>query len=164
MISRPCTTPHKKAYTTHNEAEHQRTTDGLRYGTALYTYRCICGNWHLTRHNTEPPAYAHPAPEDVARLQHLDNTAFTDLVDADTKKTATLADRLALRHPNNLTRWRWALRNLRTTVTKQLATNPTAPNAQAWRTKAELYRDALNLALAECQHIRRQTTALKETA
>jgi hypothetical protein len=159
VITRPCPTPHKKKHATEDDAEIQRTEDGFRYGTALYTYRCICGLFHLTRNDTGTlPAYE-TAPDDaVARLRTLTMRDFTDLVDADVKRTADLADRLALRHPDNLTRWRWALKDLRADVTRQLATNPDTPQTQAWRAKAEFYRNQVDLCLTECQQLRAQAS------
>jgi hypothetical protein len=83
---------------------------------------------------------------------------FTNLVDTDIKRTADLPDRLALRHPDNLTRWRWALKDLRADVTRQLATNPDTPQTQTWRAKAEFYRNQVDLCLTECQQLRAQAS------
>jgi hypothetical protein len=157
MNRRACPTPHKKKHATEGDAEIQRTIDGFRYGTALYTYQCICGQFHLTRSSTGTlPAYEIAPTEAVARLRTLPMRDFTDLVDADAKRTADLADRLALRHPDNLTRWRHALKDLRTDVTRQLAANPDIPQTQTWRAKAEFYRNQVDLCLTECQQLRTQ--------
>lgn len=162
MITRPCTTPWKKAYTTKEDAEFQRTTDGLTYGTALYTYRCICGLWHLSRSDREHlPAYEQPKPEDVARIRSLDNDTFTQLVDGDVKHTIPIPDRLALRHPDNLTRWRWALKNLRSRVNRQLSQTRDKTASSDWLTRARLYRDNLDLRLAECQRLRAQAATTR---
>lgn len=159
MITQPCPTPHKRKYATHDEAELQRTQDGFRYGTALYTYRCICGRLHLTSNPAGTlPAYQPPAPADIDRLRTLPMPDFTNIVDGDIKRTATIPDRLALRHPHNLTRWRHALRDLRTGVNRQLAAVPDIPRAQEWRTKAEYYRIQIDLALTECQQLRTQAS------
>lgn len=159
MIKRPCPTPIKKKHATEEDAEIQRTKDGFTYGTALYTYLCICGSFHLTRDDTGTlPAYETAPDHAVARLRTLPMRDFTHIVDTDIKRTANLTDRLALRHPDNLTRWRHALRAIRTDVTRQLNAVPTNPHTQEWRTKAEFYRNQVDLALTECQQHRAQAS------
>lgn len=158
MIRRPCTTPHKQTYNTRDEAELQRVEDGIRYGTALYPYQCVCGKWHLSRNTDQDlPAYERPDPADVARIRGLTASAFTALVDADAKNTASLADKLALRHPDNLTRWRWALKTAHTNITRQLA-DTEHPHHPAWRYRAETYRNKIETRLAECRRLRAQAS------
>ena len=156
MIRRPCTTPNKQAYDTRDQAELRRVEDGIRYGTALYPYQCVCGQWHLSRDTDQDlPAYERPDPADVARIRTLDADAFADLVDADAKNTIGIPDKLALRHPDNLTRWRWALKALHGKVSRQLATGS---NDHNWRYRAEIYRNKIETRLAECRRLRTEAT------
>ncbi|MCI3279165.1 hypothetical protein [Streptomyces cylindrosporus] len=158
MIRRPCTTPHKQAYTTRDEAELRRVEDGIRYGTALYPYQCVCGQWHLSRNTDQNlPAYERPDPANVTRIRTLDAAQFAALVDADAKNTIGIPDKLALRHPDNLTRWHWALKTLHGKVSRQLAEARTFSDPN-WRQRAEIYRNKIETRLAECQRLRTQAT------
>lgn len=156
MIRRPCTTPHKQAYTTRDQAELRRVEDGIRYGTALYPYQCVCGQWHLSRDTDQDlPAYERPDPAGVARIRALDAHAFAELVDADAKNTIGIPDKLALRHPDNLTRWRWALKALHGKVSRQLAAGSSDHD---WRYRAEIYRNKIETRLVECRRLRTEAT------
>lgn len=158
MIRRPCTTPHKQSYDTRDEAEFQSVEDGLRYGTALYPYQCVCQKWHLSRYTDQNlPAYEQPDPENVARIRGLDAEEFAALVDADAKNTIGVADKLALRHPDNLTRWRWALKAIHGKVCRQLA-EVRAFSDPNWRYRAEIFRNKVETRLLECRRLRAEAT------
>ena len=161
-MAKPCTTPWKRVYDTRPDAEFARTEDGIRYGTALFPYECICGKWHLSRSTDQDlPAYEPADPANVARIRVLTGGAFMRLVDSDAKNTASIADRLALRHPDNLTRWRWALKSLHAKVSRQLVENP---QACEWRTWAEHYRDTLDMRLTECRRLRAEAAQSRSHA
>ncbi|WP_267487553.1 hypothetical protein [Streptomyces sp. DH12] len=155
-MSRPCPTPYKGRFPSVQDAEFQRTADGIRYGTPLYTYQCTCGAWHLTSDDKRDlPAYEPPDTAVVAHLRALPMTQFIDVVDADAKARAPLAERLALRHPDLLTRWHHALKALRLDINRQLTNHAASPE---WRTRAEGYRDVLTGLLTECQTHRAHKT------
>ncbi|KIF66245.1 hypothetical protein HY68_36665 [Streptomyces sp. AcH 505] len=160
-MKKVCPTPWRIGHPTYQAADRQRITDHFLHQATLHPYKCRCALWHLTRNlNEELPTDQEAQPQDVARLQTLSATDFTDLVDADAKKTATAADRLALRHPDNLTRWRWSLKTLLRDVHKQLATTGT----KDWEKKAHLYEDVLAYRLIECQALRAQASNTREAA
>jgi hypothetical protein len=159
-VTRRCPKPYKRQYTSHEEAHDAAIADSLQYGNGLFPYRCLCRAWHLTKdHRAQLPTFQPANPERVAALRALSAAAFAHVVTADTRNTATVADRLALRHPDNLTRWRWTLKNLRTDITRQLAarTDDTPANRD-WRPRAEAFRDTVDMRLAECQHLRTNTS------
>lgn len=157
----PCPTPQRVAHPNQEAAHRQRINDHVRDNATHYPYKCRCGHWHLTPNlDQELPTYQQAGPEDVARLRHLDHAAFTNLVDADAKKTAPIADRLALRHPDLLTRWRWSLKVLQRTVRDQLA--QTGPDD--WRIKAQTYDTVLTDRLAECKALRTHTPSQERAA
>lgn len=153
-----CPTPRRVSHPNQETAHRQRVNDLLRDNATLYPYKCRCGQWHLTPNlDDELPTYQQASPEHVERLRRLDGTAFAVLVDADAKKTASIAERLALRHPDNLTRWRWALKRLQAEVRRQLASEE--PDQGEWRAKAQYYGDVLSDRAAECQALRTATHA-----
>lgn len=146
-----CPTPRRISHPTQEAANRQRINDRFIHHVIHHPYKCRCHSWHLTPNlDEELPTYQQPSPEDVDRLRHMNNAAFTALVDADAKKTAPISDRLALRHPHNLTRWRWSLKSLQRDVRKQLASD----GPEGWRAKAQLYSDVVSDRLAECQALR----------
>jgi hypothetical protein len=158
-MTRRCPKPYKRRYDTPEDADQAATNDGLQYGNGLFPYRCLCGVWHLTKDpRAQLPTYQPANPERVAELRTLSAVAFAHVVTADTRNTATIPDRLALRHPDNRTRWRWTLKSLRTDITRQLAarTTDTAANRD-WRPRAEAFRDTVDMRLAECQRLRTNT-------
>ncbi|MDX3232944.1 hypothetical protein [Streptomyces sp. ME19-01-6] len=143
-----CPTPRRVSHPTQEAADRQRVNDRFLHGAALHPYKCRCSRWHLTRNlDEELPTYQQAKPEDAERLRQLGDPAFRALVDADAKKTAQIADRLALRHPDNLARWQWSLESLQREVRQQLTNEGT----ENWRSKAQHYDDALSDRLAECQ-------------
>lgn len=155
-MTRRCPKPYKRRYTTFDEAADAAVTDGLTYGNALFPYQCLCRDYHLSKDvSGQIPTHQPANPERVATLRALSATAFAHLVTADTRNTATIPDRLALRHPDNLTRWRWALKALRTDITRQLAARThDTPTNRTWRPRAEAFRDTVDMRLAECQRLR----------
>lgn len=156
--NQPCPTPRRVPHPNQAAAEAQRLNDFLLNNATHYPYKCRCSAWHLSVDLTqELPTYEQPHPEDVARISHLTQADFTDLVDADVKRTAPMRDRLALRHPDNNTRWRWALKALQREVQHQLA----ADGPDTWRDKALFYDAFLNDRLDECQAHRARNRALR---
>ncbi len=158
-MTRRCPKPHKRRYATLQAANDAATHDSLQYGNGLFPYHCLCGWVHLTKdHRAQLPTFQSADPTRVAELSQLSATAFAHVVTADTRNTAPIPDRLALRHPDNLTRWRWALKALRTDITRQLAdrTHDTQANRD-WRPRAEAFRDTVDMRLAECQRLRTNT-------
>lgn len=154
----PCPTPRRVSHPTEQAANRQRINDLLRDNATLYPYKCRCGHWHLTPSlHQELPTYRQAKPEDVQRVRRLGRIDFTALVDADAKRTAAIADRLALRHPDLLTRWRWTLKTLQNEVRDQL----TKDGPDNWRAKAQYYADALTDRLTECQSLRTQASAAR---
>lgn len=164
-----CPTPTKKRYATQEAAYARAPRAELVLGYPLYPYQCTgCGWVHLTSNpgNWTPPG-ATPAPGDVARIAHLNATDFTHLVTNDTKGRITRADRLALRHPDNLTRWRHTLKTLRADITKQLAARAGAthdPHNVDWLNRATGYRNTLNARLTECRTLRNTASTTRHAA
>lgn len=156
-----CPTPTKNRYATRQAAEARAPRAELVLGYPLYPYNCTgCDWWHLTSNpNGWTPPGATPHPADVARIQSLTATDFAELVSDDIKTRTTRADRLALRHPDNLTRWRWALKALRADINQQIAHRTThTPAGAEWHRIAEGYRNALNTRITECQQLRTAAT------
>ena len=159
-MTRRCPKPYKRRYDTPEDADLAATHDSLQYGNGLFPYLCLCGVWHLTKdHRAQLPTYQPANPGRVAELRSLSALAFQHVVTADIRNTAPIPDRLALRHPDNLTRWRWTLKSLRTDITRQLAarTADTSVNRD-WRPRAEAFRDTVDMRLTECQHLRTNTS------
>lgn len=158
-MTRRCPKPHKRRYDTREEADHAATTDGLHYGNGLFPYLCLCRSWHLTKDPAgQLPTHQPANPKHVAELRSLSAVALEHVVTTDIRNTGSIPDRLALRHPDNLTRWRWTLKALRTDITRKLAerTDDTAANRR-WRPTAEGFRDTVDMRLAECQRLRTNT-------
>ena len=155
----PCPNPHKARYATVQAANRRCTITELRIGTTVYPYECICGYWHLTKNPTAHlPTWRQPKADEIHRLQHLPAHDFTRIVRADIDSRNPTAERLALRHPHLLTRWRWTLRTLLTDVNRQLTERAHDPYyAHDWQHRAERFRDAVRLRLTECQRLRTQT-------
>lgn len=155
-----CPNPHKVRYATGEAASRRCTATELRIGVPVYPYECICGFWHLTKNpSAHLPMWREPRPEDIERLQHLPADEFTDIVRADIRSQNPAEERIALRHPHLRTRWRWTLRSLLSEVNQQLAGRTTDDfHSRTWRSRAERFRDATTLRLAECQRFRPQTT------
>jgi hypothetical protein len=151
-----CPTPWRVSHPTRAVAEKQRINDYFRHDATLYPVECRGGHWHLTDNvDEELPARKEPTAADVALLSQLDMAAFRAAVDADVKRTGPLGERLALRHPDNLTRWRFCLKALLREVRRQIAAEfPGEERMDGWHTKARKYEDNLEARLAECQALR----------
>jgi hypothetical protein len=161
-MTRSCPKPYKRSYTTLAEAHDAAVHDGLTYGNGLFPYHCLCGAFHLSKDaNGQLPTHQPANPERVAALRSLSATAFEHVVAADIRNMGAVADRIALRHPDNLTRWRWTLKALRSGISRQLAerTHDTHANL-TWRRRAEGFRDTVDMRLAECQRLR---TSIRST-
>ncbi|MFE6412617.1 hypothetical protein ACFVOR_37420 [Streptomyces sp. NPDC057837] len=159
MKALPCPTPWRIPHRTQQLADTQRIRDELTHGAIHQPYLCRCGTWHLTPNLAEElPTYLQPTPDDIQRIQRLNNRAFRDLVDSDVKKTAPGIDRITLRHPDLLTRWRHALKALLRDVHNQLEDDGTP----GWREKATVYEEAIRIRLNECRSLRQH--ALQKAA
>jgi hypothetical protein len=166
-MTAPCPHPEKRRYATREAAERRGNRAELRIDKLLYPYQCICGWWHLTKNSKSTvPTWATARPEDVARLTALPAAEFEVLVSDDIKTRLPVADRVALRHPDNLTRWRWALKALRADITRQLAARArdASPLGAEWRTRTQHYRDTLTIRIAECQTLRAQAAHQRAAA
>lgn len=154
-----CPTPEKTGQYATSQAAQYAADRALIARGPLYPYPCACTWWHLTKSPTQfisPSAV--PDPEAVDRLRELTDSAFTAFISEETKGRAAPADRIALRHPDNLKRWRDTLKDLRTSINTQLRdrAHDTSLLAHDWRKRAHGYRDALSIRLTECDDLRAQ--------
>lgn len=58
--ARPCPTPHKHRYATHEAAQRAAARTQIPYGQLLNTYLCRCG-WHHNTKLADPNRYNTPA-------------------------------------------------------------------------------------------------------
>lgn len=143
-----CPTPKKSRFATIEAAEAAATRAQFELDKTLYPYdTCPCGWVHLTskkqRVNETPLA---------TRVAELGDEAFMQLVQEDVKKTVHPSDAVELRHPENLFRWRNALRQFRRDLEKQLADKVGLEDeaTKEWRRRVTVVRLAVATAYDEC--------------
>ncbi|MFC9431639.1 hypothetical protein [Streptomyces sp. NPDC056987] len=149
-----CPTPDKGRCATQEAAQKAAQRMQFRVGRLLTPYPCACGWWHLASDSTqELPADAVADPADTDRLRKLEDAAFRDVVSAEARGQLDTPDRLALRHPKNLERWRRMLRELSDDLEAQLVHRSDAniPGIDDWRRRARRYGRALNERARECR-------------
>lgn len=154
-MSTACPTPGKSRYATRQAAESAATRAQVGVGQILNPYPCLpgCQWWHLTKKPTDLiPDDMATTPEDVARIAAMDPAAFQALVNDEVIGTAAMTDRLALREPANLKRWRAALNVLLSDINQQLASS--AHPLSDWRRRAEGYRALIATRIEECRELR----------
>lgn len=143
-----CPTPKKSRFATMEAAEAAVRKASFELNKALYTYdTCPCGWIHLTsklvRVNQVPAATS---------LALLGDMEFAKIVQDDVKKVAHPDDSAALRHPENLQRWRAALRRFGIEMEKQLVSKSDDKSADAkeWRKRASVVRLSIASTFDEC--------------
>ncbi|MDX3354722.1 hypothetical protein PV703_15690 [Streptomyces sp. ME01-24h] len=153
-----CPTPDKHKYATAEAAslEARRIQAGI--GQILNPYPCPCDWWHLTKQDTATPA-GQPRQADVDQLAAMTDDQFQAVVKADATGKAGRAYRLALRHPDNLRRWKHHLSVLTFDLQQQLDDKAHDRSAEAaeWRRRARGYWGALAQRRDECGRLRAHT-------
>lgn len=147
-MANPCPTPRKDRYATLEAAEAgARRSEWVFTIARLYTYDCDCGWIHLTKRPPDKvPADTAPDPAIVKQLAGLSAVLFTDAVTRDVRGVLSTAERIALRHPSLLVRWKSTLEWLRLRVDTQLAdrADHIGPEVEEWRCRARTYMAALD--------------------
>jgi hypothetical protein len=149
-MTAPCPTPHKRRYATDTGAAAAAKNALIPVGHHLHPYECSCGWWHLTKKSPQRNhAVDHcdltPAERDGDLLKDASASDFAAIVQRDIKAESTLAEALALRHADNLTRWTAALKDAWLDIEAQFAAaaGDRTTQTREWRARAQTYRQAL---------------------
>ncbi|WNI19150.1 hypothetical protein [Actinacidiphila sp. ITFR-21] len=154
--SSKCPTPGKARYATRVGADVAARRVQIAVGRILNPYQCnpSCGWWHLSKKpSTVIPADAVADPETLARLTAMAGPDFHLLVAEEARERCALGERIAIRDPALLQRWRGALGALIHDVNEQLARGLN-PDVE-WRRKTTAFKDCLESRRAECAERRR---------
>lgn len=151
-----CPTPAKARYATQVGADVAAHRVQIAVGQLLNPYRCRpeCGWWHLSKKpSTAIPHNAVADPGTVARLAAMAGPEFLALVADEARDQGPVEERIAVRDPALLKRWRTALGDLIHDINEQLARQLlTDPD---WRRRTVAFKDCLELRRAECAERRR---------
>jgi hypothetical protein len=158
-----CPTPKKKRFATIEAAQAAADKASFELDKTLYPYEtCPCGWIHLTskeRRVNETPS--------ATSLGSLDGVAFAKVVQDDVRGTAHEDDSAALRHPQNLNRWRLALLDFKADVNRQRASRVSekGDDVDEWRQRVSVVQRTIAMRLTECrshiEYVRIQNTERK---
>ncbi|WP_405769215.1 hypothetical protein OG539_32630 [Actinacidiphila glaucinigra] len=153
-----CPTPSKHRYATREAAESTARRIQAGIGQILNPYPCGCDWWHLTSQDITLPEGAKPRQADVDRLVAMTDLDFRAVVKADATGKAGRNYRLALRHRDNLRRWKHVLGELTFDLGRQFdeKAHDRSIAAHDWRKRARGYWDALAQRRDECGRLRQQ--------
>lgn len=144
-----CHTPEKSRFATQEAADRAVKTASFELNKTLYTYdTCPCGWIHLTSKKNrvkETPS--------LTGMVDLTDEVFAQVVRDDVRGVAHAEDSAALRHPENLLRWRGHLRMFQVDLEKQLAkkSGDTSPEIKEWRKRIQVVRMSAARANEECK-------------
>lgn len=156
MTKQVCPTPDKYRYATYEAAEKAGKRSQILAGQILYPYACACSWWHCSKKAPQEVLTGTADLVDVERLASIPDIAFRGIVADELTGKATTADRLALRHPRNLQRWKRILGELHQDLQDQRTQrkHDTSLAAQDWRTRALRYEAQMQVAMDECRQLR----------
>lgn len=150
-----CPTPRKVRYLTRGAARNAANVRSRSVGFPLYTYRCGCGSFHLTKRRQEeitniPEVQVHG----LGHILGMDENSFANVVIADVTGQLDPSDGEFLRHAQVIARWRDALVSLRKRVELQLSSlsklrNP-SPEDDEWRALLVEMVASVELRQGEC--------------
>lgn len=143
-----CPTPKKSRFATLEAAEAAAKKASFELSKTLYPYEtCPCGWIHLT----SKPFRVNQIPTKTS-LAALGDVAFAKIVQDDVKKVAHPDDSAALRHHENLQRWRTALKQFRYEMQKQLASKSGEKGAGVteWRKRVSVVILSIASTFDEC--------------
>lgn len=144
-----CSTPRKIRFATQEAADAAVRRASFEMNKTLYTYdTCPCGWIHLTSKKSrvsEVPS--------ITGLVAVGDEMFEKVVRDDVRKIAHPDDSAALRHPENLERWRRTLRHFQVELEKQLANKAgdRSQDAAEWRKRIQIVRLSTVDILDECR-------------
>src|SRR5262245_16318737 len=153
-----CPTPRKMRFTTRSSAKRSAAYRSRSVGFPLYTYKCACGSFHMTRQRQEitetPDAQVHG----LGHALGMRDDAFMNVVIADVGNALDPDEGVLLRHPDVVDRWRQTLINTRKKAEAELAEirklrSPTAEDDE-WRSLLVEYIDVIGARQRECAEIR----------
>ncbi|MEU9777583.1 hypothetical protein [Streptomyces sp. NPDC047968] len=142
-----CPKPDVSAYATEQAAGYAAKRVQIPVGKLLTPYLCACDWWHLsgTPRVVQCPAGLTPRPGDGLLLKDVPYDLLLEVARRDVRGTGSREEALALRHPNNLTPWRRALKDLWCDVEQQFAAraDDASEDARLWRARAQVYRSVI---------------------
>lgn len=144
-----CPTPKKSRFATEGAAQSAADQAWIALGKRLYPYdTCPCGWVHLTsklKRVKETPT--------LTGIAAFSDDAFAQVVRDDVRKIAHPDDSAALRHPENLERWRRFLYLFQLDLEKQLAakSGDKSDETAEWRRRAQIVRVSIAETRDECK-------------
>lgn len=145
-LFRECPTPKKARFATQEMADVAVKRSSFEMNKQLFSYgTCPCGWIHLSSKKTVK------APS-LTALGALDDEAFALAASNDVKGVAHPDDMAALRHPENLMRWKRALTVFATDLEIQLAQNAgkRSDELSEWRRRMQVVRISTSGRRDEC--------------
>lgn len=153
-----CPTPRKMRFTTRSAAKKSASYRSRSVGFPLYTYKCGCGSWHMTRQRQEtletPEVHLHG----VGHALGLPDDQFMNVVIGDVTNELAPDDGQFLRHADVLSRWRETLILVRQRAEREVASlrklrDPSAEDDE-WRTLLLEHIEVIGARQRECAELR----------
>ncbi|NUP46187.1 MAG: hypothetical protein HOW97_02575 [Catenulispora sp.] len=154
MAASQCPRPEKHRYATRHGAETAAYRAQIGVGQILNPYLCQgCGWWHLSKKAADTvPAGAVADPAVVERLVALDDIAFRALAGDEARGQVAMPERIALRSPRLVARWRRALGLIIQDVDTQLSMRRGEKNTD-WGRRILAFKTVLDARRAEAGEV-----------
>ena len=153
-----CPTPNKMRFATRSAAKSAASYRSRSVGFPLYTYKCACKSWHMTRQRQEITETAEAQLHGIGHALGMTDGQFMNVVIRDITNELDPAEGEILRHPDVLDRWRESLIMVRRRAESEVASirKLRAPSAEddEWRTLLLEHIEIIGSRQRECATVR----------